>query len=484
MARIRIEDLPPIDTLTAEEMAALFGAGLRPRLGFESLEGREVPAALTAALSGGILTVTGTSQAEYISVFESGGKVQLRYSDPGVVSSNRLTHGGSYSGVNQVVVNAGAGDDVVNLNFATFNGVKVHPLSKPSVVDGGSGNDTVYGGTGNDVIYGGAGDDALYGNGGSDHLYGGADNDYLDGGGGGVLSNGTLQYTGNADNNDVLVKWSGNDLRVRVTNTPAASGLWLVDPTTTSVDYFNDPVSKLTFNGQGGNDAFDNETLIRAVANGGSGTNSFVGNAGDQIAGFQAVDLNNLPGGNAQGNTNTCGPNSAWRVINAYGGYATLQQVIDRVSNTSVVSHWNLGTTGATLVNAMNDLRRGMDHTFRRVTQSSLDSLLGQLASGKPVVAMIRVPGTEVYQIGGVVGGIIGQIPVIGGITRYEIPALHWIAVDGFDRAKQLIYYTDTDGGRYQMSFASFESVWKWNFGAVQNKLLQGLGVVSGTYIV
>jgi hypothetical protein len=54
---------------------------------------------------------------------------------------------------------------------------------------------------------------------------------------------------------------------------------------------------------------------------------------------------------------------------------------------------------------------------------------------------------------------------------------------DGFDWAQKLIYYTDTNGVHSQQSFVRFESDWKGNFGTVQNKILQGLGVVSKTYI-
>lgn len=53
MARIRIEDLPPVEDLTQEELVEIFGAGrasFRPT--FESLEGREMmDAALGNALS-------------------------------------------------------------------------------------------------------------------------------------------------------------------------------------------------------------------------------------------------------------------------------------------------------------------------------------------------------------------------------------------------------------------------------------------------
>src|SRR5690349_15634487 len=47
MARVRIDDLPPVQDLTPEELAAIFRAGLRTRLGVEGLETRDL---LTASV--------------------------------------------------------------------------------------------------------------------------------------------------------------------------------------------------------------------------------------------------------------------------------------------------------------------------------------------------------------------------------------------------------------------------------------------------
>jgi hypothetical protein len=91
------------------------------------------------------------------------------------------------------------------------------------------------------------------------------------------------------------------------------------------------------------------------------------------------------------------------------------------------------------------------------------------LKEGRPVVAMIQVGGSERLKVG----------PI-----SYTVPRLHWVSVDGFDSARQLIFYTDTNGSRYQMSYGSFNSVFNWNFGTVQNTALQGLGVVRSTFIV
>ncbi len=234
--------------------------------------------------------------------------------------------------------------------------------------------------------------------------------------------------------------------------------------------------------GQGDNDELDGGDSADIMSGGAGIDAAYLSQARETVTDCEAVGIS-LPDGNPQ-SRNTCGPNSAWRVMQAYGSPVTIQQLIDSASEGSVVSRWNLGTTGATLVNAMNSHLRGLgDYRFSLVTRSSVDRVIDFLKQGRPVVAQIRVSGKEVYEIGGAIGGVLGSIPGIGGITRYEIPALHWVAVDGFDSSQRLIYYTDTNGERCQMSYDAFNSVFNWNFGTAQNTVLQGLGVVPGTFI-
>jgi VCBS repeat-containing protein len=76
------------------------------------------------------------------------------------------------------VINAGAGNDVVDMNdsFGTSYGA--------ITVDAGSGNDYVFANDGDDVLRGGAGNDYLSGNAGNDTLDGGTGDDTLMGGDG------------------------------------------------------------------------------------------------------------------------------------------------------------------------------------------------------------------------------------------------------------------------------------------------------------
>jgi Ca2+-binding RTX toxin-like protein len=72
-------------------------------------------------------------------------------------------------------VNAGGGDDVVNV---------ARSVAIPVTLRGGPGDDRLIGGAGDDKLIGGTGDDVLVGRAGNDSLFGGPGNDRLVGGSG------------------------------------------------------------------------------------------------------------------------------------------------------------------------------------------------------------------------------------------------------------------------------------------------------------
>src|SRR5262245_16512670 len=72
--------------------------------GVEQLEARDVPA-VTLSLSAGLLTVTGTASNDSIVVRQVNGRVS--------VDGNTTTY--AATSVNSLAVNAGAGNDTVNL---------------------------------------------------------------------------------------------------------------------------------------------------------------------------------------------------------------------------------------------------------------------------------------------------------------------------------------------------------------------------------
>ncbi len=72
-----------------------------------------------------------------------------------------------------IVVDAGRGNDRVVLD--TANGA--FTTARPTIVDGGRGDDTLLGGSGNETFFGGPGDDFVDGNGGADTAFLGSGSD-------------------------------------------------------------------------------------------------------------------------------------------------------------------------------------------------------------------------------------------------------------------------------------------------------------------
>jgi hypothetical protein len=300
-----------------------------------------------------------------------------------------------------------------------------------------------------------------------------------------------LVIDGDSTANDAEVDQIGSQIRVKMRSTP--SGFFLTDPSVTIEKSFDAAaVSSIRFLGRGDDDSFINNVPIPATAygglgndylegtsavdtfygdegndtlvgfggkdslDGGAGTDSGNATVGSSLPGCESIRLTGLPPGSPQ-EWNRCGPNSAWRVMNALGHSTTLKQLTDATIERSQIAALNLGSTGHTLVRAMNATRTGsLGHTFSLKTRSSIDAIVTGLQAGRPAVAMIRVADL----------------------------GLHWIAVSGVDRASQTIFYTNTDGNDYSMSFASFNSKFNWSMGWTTNAFLQSLGVVKGTIIV
>jgi Ca2+-binding RTX toxin-like protein len=135
--------------------------------------------------STGTVVVTGTGTSDTIRVSPSTGYVS--------VTVNFLTQTFE-TGVTAVRVDAGAGDDRVDVRTDWDPGTGVPPVTVllgsgadratafgniPVAVDGGTGDDLLTGAGGNDRLSGGDGNDVLTGNGGRDQLRGNAGNDTL-----------------------------------------------------------------------------------------------------------------------------------------------------------------------------------------------------------------------------------------------------------------------------------------------------------------
>lgn len=339
-----------------------------------------------------------------------------------------------------------------------------------------------------------------------------------------------LQVVGDENHNSAKISRSGDKLIVRIESTPS-NGFSLV-PTVVDKVFSAVGITQIRFWGYEGNDVFEsaaglpctwidggdgNDVLsgsdLNDVIVGGLGDDILIGKGGNdefrdaggnnQVFGGDGVDSGyfskagsattdvemariDVPGGNPQGR-NQCGPNSAWRMLRAFGGTASEQQLIssaNRSSNPSVfVSNWGLGTTGNVLKEAMNANRRGVGSTtFDLATDRKLSDVLTHLRSGRPVVALI---GTQDSRRGveGTVGEFVDVVVGEKNNKRFDDPNLHWITVTGVDESTGAILYTDTDGRKYQMSQSEFSSQLRWNFDDVSMRVLKSLGVVPGTFI-
>src|SRR4051812_43360042 len=130
----------------------------------EKLEQRRL---LSFAISGGVLTVTGTANADHINVSKDGDNI--------VIMQEAVKSTTPAAGVTKVVVNGLGGNDVLGIAADPTHGLKL-----PSTLNGGDGNDQLRGGAGNDVLNGGGANDNLIGGPGHDIFNGGPGVDTAD----------------------------------------------------------------------------------------------------------------------------------------------------------------------------------------------------------------------------------------------------------------------------------------------------------------
>lgn len=142
---------------------------LRPKL--ECLEPRDVPAGGISSSLGanGVLTLTGTDQNDQIVVVRQGSQIRIA----------GVTQAFATNQVRSITIHGLGGADIIDLQ--STNG---DPLTVPTLIYGGAGNDIIQGSAGPDQIYGGSGNDTLFGHDGKDQLFGNTGTDLLNGGAG------------------------------------------------------------------------------------------------------------------------------------------------------------------------------------------------------------------------------------------------------------------------------------------------------------
>jgi Ca2+-binding RTX toxin-like protein len=162
---------------------------LRRILSIERLEDRTVPTGITGSVQNGILTITGTAGDDTIIVRSFNKTVTV---DGTTIEAE----------AGRVVINAGAGNDVIRLDSQNF--ARSVALRAPATVNCGDGNDLVHGTNVGDIVLGQNGNDSLFGGSGRDYFNGGDGLDVIDGGGGDDLLSGGL-------GNDSVTGGIGND---------------------------------------------------------------------------------------------------------------------------------------------------------------------------------------------------------------------------------------------------------------------------------
>jgi Ca2+-binding RTX toxin-like protein len=174
----------------------------------------------------------------------------------------------------RIDVRAGTGADRVTIS---------PKVTKPALIDGGPGNDTLIGGAGNDTLLGESGNDRLVGGSGNNLLVGGDGNDVLTGGGG-------LDVLIGGAGADKLTGGAGDDLLIGGPTDFDAdlSGLANIVSEWTSGASYADRIAHLTGTPGGANGAtfLSSATVqddgVKDVLTGGKGTDWFVVSAGDK----------------------------------------------------------------------------------------------------------------------------------------------------------------------------------------------------------
>jgi Peptidase_C39 like family len=185
-----------------------------------------------------------------------------------------------------------------------------------------------------------------------------------------------------------------------------------------------------------------------------------------------------LDGDQPQDDGNSCGPNSAARVLRYYGYHVSYDDLKRRFHKTDpILNGIGLGLPGANLAALMK--QQGYQAT---ADQATVERVLNLVAVGKPVVAMVRVGTINLGKLG-LVGQLVGNVGALINQAS-TLPALHWIAVEGFDRDQGLVYYTDTNGEHNQLSLEDFERAFNWECpGDMTKTMLDLAGVTPGSIV-
>jgi Ca2+-binding RTX toxin-like protein len=254
-------------------------------------------AATTATFSAGVLTVTGDSAANTLTVSrDAAGRILVNGGAISVV-------GGTPTVANTALIRVlgQGGNDVVTIS-------EVNGALPAANLFGGADNDVLTGGSGNDELFGQAGNDTLLGKGGFDLLFGGSENDTITGGDAddqafGQGGNDRMIWNpgddtdlneGGADTDTVEVNGGNGAEQFTTTANGTRVRFDRVNPAPFSIDIGTS--ENLVLNANGGDDQFSATgnlaALIKVTVDGGTGSDSLLGgNGADTLLGGDGNDF-------------------------------------------------------------------------------------------------------------------------------------------------------------------------------------------------
>jgi Ca2+-binding RTX toxin-like protein len=235
---------------------------------------------LSVTLSGGgTLSVVGTNGVDTVQFAAEHKQLAGDTEDQNVilVDLNGVQAEFHASDVARIQVSTSAGADLVVLGR----------VNKPSIINGGRGNDILSGGNGDDQIFGGGGADYLYGRIGNDALQGDVGYDNMLGGPG----DDSIVPDSDLSGDDTIFGQEGNDIVTYAARTDEVAAFVTVGaPAITTDDRIAPDIESLI--GGSGDDLLVNGTRRGIVILGGAGNDTLQGGGGsDTLDGESGTDL-------------------------------------------------------------------------------------------------------------------------------------------------------------------------------------------------
>ena len=277
-----------------------------------------------------------------------------------------------------------------------------------SILDGGSGNDTLTGAAGRDVLYGNDGVDILNGNDGADTLYGGAGNDTLNGGAGadtligGAGADTLVGSVGDdtyilSDTLDTITENSGEGYDTVILDSAyvAANTSYTLVPSPNLENVILQGTANFNVTGNSANNRIEGNAGNNTIS-GGDGNDYIVGGGGND----------NLTGGNGtdtfvwrDGDAGTVAAPAA-DVIGSYSYANDKLDLRDLLQGEHTTSSNSGSGAGAVEI---SDLLDYIDVSVSGGTTTLRISSVGDLASGHD--QSIQLTGVNLYQQAGVTAG-------------------------------------------------------------------------------